>query len=324
LDIFEELDIIRMLYPFNFRQQMRSNAKYLLVILIAWSFLSCSSSFEEVGSFVDEEPRPEIILPLEETALLNESYGDSPQQVYDIYLPANRSSDKTPVILLVHGGGWIEGDKESMTPFIDLIKELHPDHAIVNMNYVLASLAPVTPAFPNQFLDLDAVIEKLVNDKEKLQILPEFGLIGTSAGAHLSLMYDFVYDAEDRVKFVVDIVGPADFTHPFYSEDPNFSLALSLFVDESKYPQGTNYAEATSPVFNVSLSSSPVAMFYGDQDPLVPLDNGMALDAALTSFEITHSFTIYEGGHGDDWGEADILDLQEQISGYIREYLPVD
>jgi dipeptidyl aminopeptidase/acylaminoacyl peptidase len=137
-------------------------------------------------------------------------------------------------------------------------------------------------------------------------------------------MYDFVYDMEDRVKFVVDIVGPADFTHPFFSEDPNFELALALFVDESQYPEGTYFAEATSPVFNVSNRSSPAALFYGDQDPLVPLDNGIALDSALTANGIAHSFTVYQGGHGDDWSEADILDLQEQISGLIDGNLRID
>ncbi len=296
-----------------------------LILFLGVFAFSCSSSFEEVGAIIDEIPIEEEILPLDELALLDISYGASTEQVYDIYLPANRSLTKTKVIVLVHGGGWIEGDKDAMTPFIELIKERHPNHAIVNMNYVLAKFAPgVTPAFPNQFLDIDAVIEKLTNEKEILQILPEYGLIGTSAGAHLSLMYDFVYDIEDRVKFVVDIVGPSNFTDPFYSEDPNFSLALSLFVDESKYPEGTNYAQAVSPVFNVTSTSSPVAMFYGNQDPLVPLTNGDALDVALTSLEIDHTYTVYEGGHGDDWSENDILDLQQQISGFIDEYLSVD
>ncbi|MGB5665204.1 MAG: alpha/beta hydrolase, partial [Maribacter sp.] len=61
-----------------------------------------------------------------------------------------------------------------------------------------------------------------------------------------------------------------------------------------------------------------------NQDPLVPLTNGEALDEALTAFEVSHTFTIYEGGHGNDWSEADVLDLQVQISGFIEEYLSLD
>ena len=300
-----------------------------IIVLCLWGILmlsltSCSSSMEEVRKDIENELPEEEPLPLSAVSEMDVAYGDDPRQKYDIYLPANRSSARTKVLLLVHGGGWIEGDKSSMTPFIDLIKERHPDHAIVNMNYVLASPFPEVPAFPNQFLDIGRVVEQIAEQREDLQVLPEFGLIGTSAGAHLSLMYDFVYDTEDLIKFVVDIVGPTDFTHPFFSEDPNFELALALFVDESQYPPGTDYAQATSPVFNVSVSSSPVAMFYGDQDPLVPLDNGMALDSALTTNGIPHDFTIYAGGHGDDWSSADIEDLKEKISGFIIEYLPVN
>ncbi len=321
MNIFEEMDRPIFQFPYMLDLKKLGICAFCFLGLL---MISCSSSYEEEGMEIREEESEGESLPLKATSEMDVTYGDHPRQRYDIYLPEGRSTSKTKVILLVHGGGWIEGDKSSMTPFIDLIKERHPDHAIVNMNYILASPFPEVPAFPNQFLDIDQVVEQLVSERETLQILPEFGMIGASAGAHLSLMYDFVYDTEDRVKFVVDIVGPTDFTHPFFSEDPNFGLALALFVDESQYPGGTDYAKATSPAFNVSPASSPVALFYGNQDPLVPLDNGVALDSALTANEIPHDFTVYTGGHGDDWSEADIVDLQEKISGFIREYLPVE
>ncbi|MDC6350286.1 alpha/beta hydrolase [Zeaxanthinibacter sp. PT1] len=293
--------------------------------ILSLVFFSCNSSFEEIGGIEKDRSDSPERPPLEKATLMNISYGSHPLQKYDIYLPFNRNAEKTKVIILVHGGGWIEGDKESMTPFIELIKEHHPDHAIVNMNYVLAEIGPsFVPAFPNQFQDIGRVINQIIEAKSEYQILPQFGMIGTSAGAHLSLMYDFVYDTEDQVKFVVDIVGPTDFTDPFYTEDPNFNLALSVFVDESQYPQGTNYAEAVSPVYNVRSSSSPVALFYGDEDPLVPLSNGIVLDEVLTDFGIEHNLTVYQGGHGDDWSTDDLEDIQEQINQFIDLHLPVN
>lgn len=286
--------------------------KLLFIILFVSfqiSFISCSKD--------NDNNQAE---PLAAETMLNVTYGNDPQQKYDLYLPANRTSAKTKIIVLVHGGGWTEGDKADMDFFIPYIKLRHPNHAIVNINYVLANA--ITPAFPNQFLDVDAVINKLTSEKDELQILPEFALIGASAGAHISLMYDYVYDTDDQVKMVGDIVGPTDFTDPFYSDNPNFPFLMAALVDESAYPSGTNYPEVLSPSLLVSNNSSPTLLFYGNADPMVPLTNGTTLNSALNNAQIDHGFTVYEGGHGD-WAPVDIDDMKEQISIYIDTYLGI-
>ena len=289
--------------------------KFIPVILVLFSinffFVSCNS---------DDNNTPPQQQNLQAETFLNVSYGNDPQQIYDLYLPANRTSTKTKVIVLVHGGGWTEGDKADMNGYVTQIKASHPDHAIVNMNYVLATAS--IPAFPNQYLDLGRVIEKITNEKETLQLLPEFGLIGVSAGAHISLMYDYTFDFNNRVKFVCDIVGPTDFTDAFYSNNPNFNILLELLVDESYYPPGTNYAIANSPALLVSSDSSRTILFYGNQDPLVPLSTGQLLKDELSSAMVTHSFTIYNGGHGN-WSIPDIINLQAQISSFISTHLSI-
>ena len=285
--------------------------KTLLIILLSGIqlfFYSCS-----------KESDTEQVALLAET-FLNVSYGTNPQQKYDLYLPAGRSTEKTKIIVLVHGGGWTGGDKTDMDFLIPYIKLRHPNHAIINTNYTLANLD--TPAFPNQFLDLESVIEKVTGEKNVLQINPEFALIGVSAGAHLALMYDYVYDTKNRVKMVADIVGPTDFTDPFYSNDPNFPIFMAFLVDENAYPQGSNFPQLLSPAFQVSSHSSPTLLFYGDADPLVPLSNAIALQSALNTFQIDHNYTVYNGGHGD-WEPKDIENMTEQISTYIDQYLKI-
>lgn len=290
--------------------------KYILLFVyylgISLFFTSCTS--DNNNASIDSG------ISLEAEIRLEVSYGNDPQQVFDLYLPANRSSAKTKVVILVHGGGWTGGDKDNMTDLVHLIQENHPDHAIVNLNYVLASTT--TPAFPNQFLDLKSVINKLTSEKDELQLLPEFGLIGSSAGAHISLMYDYVYDIGDQVKFVGDIVGPTDFSDVFYANNVNFSILLNLLIDENAYPDGTNFAEATSPAFQVSSTSSPSILFYGDQDPLVPLSNGQLLATKLSNAQVTNSLTIYSGGHGN-WDAASLTNLQLQLSSFINAHLPI-
>lgn len=288
-------------------------------IFLGLTLFACNSSDDNTD---DGPEQMEEVAALTAETRENVSYGDSNEQVYDLYLPAGRLTTKTKVVILVHGGGWVEGDKEDMNAFLELIQNNHPDHAIVNINYRLATVTQT--AFPDQFLDVQAVIDHLTENAAEYQIKTEFGLIGASAGAHISLMYDYVYDADDLVKFVGNIVGPTDFTDPFYSDNPNFSVLLSLLVDQNAYPAGTNLAVATSPALQVSNAASPTLLFYGDQDPLVPLTNGQTLDAALNTQGTTHIFNVYEGGHGDDWTDADLLNTQIQLSEYIDTYLTIE
>lgn len=304
--------------------------KPLYLFLILGVLMGCSSSDED--TFVQEEQEEvsddtndddSAEDPLASLLLTDVSYGDNVQQVYDLYLPEGRTSATTKVMVLIHGGGWTSGDKSDMAQFVDFFLENHPNHAILNLNYVLASIVG-PPAFPNQYLDIQNALDQVIAQQEELQILPEFGFFGTSAGAHLAMMYDYTYDTDDLVKFVIDVVGPSDFTDPFFADDPNFPIALALLVDESQFPDGTDYAVANSPALVVNSTSSPTFLFYGNQDPIVPLTNGERLNDALNTSGIPNQFTVYDGGHGDDWSVADGIDLSIQTSTYVNTYLAIE
>lgn len=256
-----------------------------------------------------------------EETLLDISYGDDLLQTFDIFLPANRSATKTKVIVLIHGGGWIEGDKGDIDFLIPYLKSQHPNHAILNVNYSLATTE--SPAFPNQFLDLKNAIEKITEEKETLQILPEFGLIGISAGAHIAMVYDYKYDTDNKVKFVCDIIGPSDFTDPFYKSQSDYYERLANLTDESAYPEGTEYAKTLSPAFMVNKNSSPTLLFYADKDTMVPLSNAKTLELALKNKNIEHRLSIYHGGHGDNWSEETNHDIESQMSEFINKYLAI-
>ncbi|HZH69198.1 MAG TPA: alpha/beta hydrolase [Flavobacteriaceae bacterium] len=282
------------------------------ILTISLFFVSCNSdeNFIDQGYTTTQEMRIDV------------SYGEHPLQTYDLFLPAGRSQDSTKIIMLIHGGGWIDGDKTDMQDIFDLLRLKHPNHAIVNVNYVLANSQ--TPAFPNQFLDIATIIEKLTYESSLLHINPTFGIIGASAGAHIGLMYDYVYDLTDQVKFVASVVGPTDFTDPFYADNPEFELLLDFLVDTDAYADDVDLAIAISPAFQVSETSSPTTMFYGNQDPLVPINNAYTLRSALNTFDVENSLSVFNGGHGDDWSELEIASMQSKISQYINTYLAIE
>ncbi len=137
-------------------------------------------------------------------------------------------------------------------------------------------------------------------------------------------MYDYVYDTDDVVKMVCSIVGPTDFTDPFYSANPEFNFLLSQLIDESAYAADSNFTALVSPALQVSNNSAPTILFYGSSDPLVPITNGERLESALANANVSHSFTIYEGGHGDDWSTADYSNLELNLVDYLQIYLPIN
>lgn len=279
------------------------------IFIFFFAFHSCS----------DSDDGNEIQIFLEAETHLNISYGSHPHQVYDLYLPAGRSSSHTKLVLLIHGGGWTGGDKNDMNGTVAILQSLHPEYAIANVNYILADADQY--AFPYQFQDLRTIIEKISSESQELNIKPEFGMIGVSAGGHLAMMYDYKYDIENKVKFVTSIVGPTDFNDSFYDENFEIPIIIQLLVDPEAYPEGTDFLTELSPITHVSNSSSPTAMFFGDQDPLVPASNGSNMQEKLNQFDVNNTLKIYNGGHGDNWTYEDVMEMQSIISQYIQTYL---
>lgn len=294
---------------------MNFNAKAFTYSLLLFFLTACSK--EDIAPSEDPKNQHSLAETLE-----NINYGIDPQQTYDLYLPANRSPSTTKVLVFIHGGGWIQGDKNDMKEYIPLIQDSHPDHALLNINYRLA-IPHSRTAFPNQFLDIELALQHITLKAEEFGIHPEFGLIGASAGGHLALQYDNFYDLPDQVKMVCSIVGPTNLTDPFYSENPDFLVALDMLVDENAYPGVSNYAKAISPAFFVNLNSSPTILFYGNEDRLVPISNGTFVKEKFDAAGIINSLTIYEGGHGD-WEKLDQKDLHLQLNAFIEDHLPVN
>ena len=281
----------------------------LLFVLLWVGLFSCSS---------DDETLPDDT-PLEEVSLLDLSYGNHPEQRYDLYLPEGRTAETTKVLVLVHGGGWTGGDKADMGLYVELVQQRQKDYAIVNVNYVLAN--ETTPAYPNQINDIMAVIEDVKSKASEHQIRPKFGFIGVSAGAHLSLLYSYAFDTDNDVEMVCSVIGPADFTDPAYLADSSiYQEEYSILIGGDFSSASLDLLEEVSPVHQVDGSAPPTIMFYGNTDPLIPNSQHQNLKAVLDENGILNSLTVYDGGHGD-WDLFSYLDLNAQLSAFMDSNL---
>lgn len=301
--IFDVYAFLNYCYS-NIHIAMKSRNLFTFIIpLFFFVFTSCNSS-DETQSPIDTST---------DRTLTNENYGNHPQQKFDLYLPANRSSATTKTLILVHGGGWTGGDKADMNYVTDIIKQYLPGYAIANMNYRLASTG--NPAFPMQIDDITAVINKL-KTTEDYSISDNFGFIGVSAGGHLSMLYSYAYNSGNNVKMVCSIVGPTDFTDPNYTSNP---LLISAFASVTgvNYADNPGYYQQLSPLHRATAAAPPTILFYGNDDNLVPTTQGVNMHAKLDQLSVYNEFTLYNGGHGN-WALPDQLDAYGKLVTFIQ------
>jgi len=287
---------------------MKNFPRYFSILFVLITAFSCSDNN-------DDDTGEIIIEPLEFYQELNVSYGTDSDQVFDLYLPANRTN-QTKVIILIHGGGWVSGDKEDMGAFRDYILGQLPDIALVNMNYRLSDA--VNKPYPMQINDITSVVDFLKANQEEYVISDDLGMIGSSAGAHLSMLWSYAFDTDNQVNMVCSVVGPTNFTDPAYTDstDPLLQAILNVFGADAT----PEYFMDSSPYHRVTASAPPTIMFYGGQDPLVPTSQGTDMRDRLEMLGVTHEFNFYPTeGHG--WDGLNLLDTTVKLHAFIEAHL---
>ena len=115
-------------------------------------------------------------------------YGtDSNWQVLDVYKPKAQEKANLPVIVSIHGGGWVYGDKERYQYYcMDLSTR---GFAVVNFTYRLA------PEFqyPASFEDTNMVFTWIFEHAKEYGLDTEhIFAVGDSAGAHMLGLYSCI------------------------------------------------------------------------------------------------------------------------------------
>lgn len=247
---------------------------------------------------------------------LNVSYGTDPLQKMDIYLPAERSSSSTKVIILIHGGGWSQGDKSDFTVFVDTLKKRMPGYAIFNINYRLANGS--TNFFPTQENDVKAAFEFIYAKRTEYKISEKFVLLGASAGGHLALLQGYKYNTPVKVKAVVDFFGPTDMTDLY--NNPASPLipasAVALIVGATPATNPTLYTQS-SPVTFVNAQTPPTIILHGGVDPLVSPNQSIALKNSLQTAGVVNQYVFYPTeSHG--WLGANLTDSFDKIVAFLN------
>lgn len=228
-------------------------------------------------------------------------YGESKSQAIDIYLP-DEGEGLFPVIVHIHGGGFMIGDKrdDHMDAYLDGIRR---GYAVASVEYRLSGEAK----FPAAVLDVREAIRFLrEHGKEYHLDTDRIGLIGGSAGANLAAMLamnvpngefpeentEAIRQTNPYVKTAVCQFGPMNFaTMEEQAEANGISETHEnpAEMPESKY-LGVSIAEAAeeliasaNPATYASEHMCPILVQHGTKDHLVPFAQSEEFVKAVTA-----------------------------------------
>ena len=130
----------------------------------------------------------------------NLSYGSCDKwHLLDLYRPKDKEG-KLPVLLNIHGGAWVYGDKKVYAPYCMYLAA--QGFAVVNASYRLAP----KHTFPAPLEDVGAMVEWAVDYAKEYGLdLSNLFLVGDSAGAHLATAYTAIQLNQEYAKAFPEI-----------------------------------------------------------------------------------------------------------------------
>ena len=134
----------------------------------------------------------------------NVSYGSCDKwHLLDLYRPKDKEGN-LPVLLNIHGGAWVYGDKKVYAPYCMYLAS--QGFAVVNASYRLAP----KHTFPAPLEDVGAMVEWVVDHAEEYGLdISNLFFVGDSAGAHLATAYTAIQLNEAYAKSFPEITVDA-------------------------------------------------------------------------------------------------------------------
>lgn len=217
---------------------------------------------------------------------------------FDFFHPEN---GVPPLLVFIHGGGWISGDKTMYRD--EAIWFCERGFACACISYRLAPLHP----YPAAVEDVKTFIRYVRESAEELQVdVQRIGAMGNSAGGHLAAMLGVLRE----VQAVVDISGITDLTNPADAHLPIAMAFLEQFMG-CPYRDNEDLWRQASPISHVSPDACPFLVMHGDADDVVPVGQSLAFAESLSQVGVATKVTILRGeGHSYTWEAWSAMRIQ--------------
>ena len=255
-------------------------------------------------------------------------FGITPEKrlLLDLYLPDDGTPRPFPLIVWIHGGGWMGGSKDGC--YLGNMPE--SGIAVASISYRLSGEAK----FPACIHDCKTAIRWLRAHADEYGFDTErVGVAGHSAGGHLAALVGTSGDVpglegdggyreqSTQVIAACDMCGPTDFWR--VDDCPNTLPARGS--DDTVYAQliGGNIEDhpdkvnAANPITYVSSDTPPFLIVHGDKDDVVPLNQSELLHAALVNAGADSALYVGKGVDHGLGGDA----IYQAITSFFRNRL---
>lgn len=230
----------------------------------------------------------------------------------DLYQP-EESSEPTPGLIFIHGGGWGSGTKDVYRYYG--IKFAEKGYVVASISYRLSGEA----TFPAAVEDCKCAVRWMRTSAVDLGVDPDrIAVAGGSAGGHLAMMVGYTADVEDlegdgghdgvssSVQCVVNIYGPADLTTDFVRTNAGANRMVSQFLGASIDDDLPLYQHA-SPLTHLDKSDPPTLILHGTTDDIVLIRQADMLAEKLKDVEVPYIYDRLAG-----WPHA--MDIAQPVN----------
>ena len=253
--------------------------------------------------------------------------------VLNLHLPETRENKRLPLLVWLHGGGWMRGSQDDFPASNPVLARSlsREGYAVASIGYRLSGEA----VFPAPVQDVNDALDFLAERSADFGVLAEKVVVmGRSAGGHLATLIamsnhhpdvDFYRKPRYRVVAAVTFFGPVDLLLENNSRELSSErmakspTARFLGGIPSDHPV---LAKKASPLSYVSKNSPPVMMLHGEQDRQVPVAHSLALKRALDEHGVHNTLlTDKDGRHSDKVFDSERNVIE--VVAFVKKHLPL-
>lgn len=232
----------------------------------------------------------------------------------DVTTPA--ASRQTPVMVLIHGGGWVGGIRDEMNGIVPGMTSI--GFACVQIDYRAAPKAQ----FPAQLIDAKASIRWVKENAAKYNLDPtKIAVLGYSEGGHLAALlattgqeakWDSGCKVDSSVTAAISFGGSTDLptiwrhrnTQTIYDRGV-IESGLPAFIGGTYEQSPAKYRDA-SPIFHITRSTTPMLLMHGEEDVVIPKEQPEIMFRVLQAQGVESELLMIPGaGHGQLGSDPD-------------------